>query len=287
MNKQRGGVIREYDISSPHIKALLAIIYLICIIMVIVSVFPPIWVFLSSFKDIREFVREPSIFPPTYDFQKFVVTWNTFKFGQFYLNSFYSVTGSVVCAIVFNGLLAYGLSVLKPRGHKIILALVMWSLLIPATTSIVPLFVNINRIGLNGFFTPLWLIAGANAFYVILFKQFFDAFPDALLEAAKIDGCTDMAVFTKILLPLSKPICVVIAIYAINAAWSDFLLPYLVLNNTSFETVMVKLFEFKDSNANDVEVLRAIVFSIIPPIILFSLFQKQITETMISSGIKG
>ena len=152
---------------------------------------------------------------------------------------------------------------------------------------IVPLFVNITRLHLNGSFIPLWLSAGANAFYVVLFKEFFDALPKSVIEAAKIDGCSNLGIFFRIVMPLSKPITTVIAMYALNAAWSDFLLPSLLLNNTGLETVMVRLFQFKDAMGSQVDVLRAIVFAIIPPVILFTIFQKRIIEGSNFSGVKG
>jgi multiple sugar transport system permease protein len=108
-----------------------------------------------------------------------------------------------------------------------------------------------------------------------------------MLEAGRIDGCGPLQVFFRIVMPLSKPILVVVSIYAINGAWSDFLLPYLVLDN-NYRTVMVKLFEYKSANTtNDLDVLRAVVFSILPPIILFIFFQKRLTENIMTSGIKG
>jgi multiple sugar transport system permease protein len=163
----------------------------------------------------------------------------------------------------------------------------MWSLLIPATTSIVPLFVNISRLGLTGSFIPLWLAIGANAFFVILFKNFFDELPQSLIEAAKIDGAKDLLIFRKIAIPLSRAIIMVIVLYSINAAWSDFLLPFLTLQGTDLETVMVRLFSFRAGRTNAVQVLRAIVFSIIPPIVLFFIFQRYITQISLHSGIKG
>lgn len=285
--KKQDGAIRFYDLSSTKVKIISLLIFLICIGIVVVSVFPAVWVFLASFKDIKEFRRNPTIFPSKFDPQVFVKTWNDLKFVRFYINSFIVVAGSVVCAVFFNGLLGYGLGVLKPRGHKIVLGLVMWSLLIPATTSIVALFVNINKIGLNQSFLPLWLAFGANAFYVILFKQFFEGLPIELVEAAKLDGCGVLRIFLEIIVPLSKSIVMVVIIFSITAAWSDFLLPYLVLNGSGKETVMVRLFMFRTSNATDVEVLRAVVFSIVPPTILFLIFQKEITEGAAAGAVKG
>ncbi|SHO51259.1 carbohydrate ABC transporter permease [Anaerocolumna xylanovorans] len=285
--KKEDGVVRFYDLHSKRTKILLIAIYIICFAIIIVSLFPPVWVFLASFKDIREFRRSATILPSSFDLDTYIKTWGDLKFAKYYINSSISVVGSVVCAVVFNGLIAYVIGILKPKGHKIVFGLVMWSLLIPATTSVVALFVNINRIGLNQSFLPLWLSFGANAFYVILFKQFFEGLPKELIEAAKLDGCGYLKTFARIVLPLSKSIVMVVVIFAINAAWSDFLLPYLVLNGSGKETVMVRLFLFRTSTATDVEVLRAVAFSIIPPIILFTIFQKQITEGAAAGALKG
>lgn len=284
---KKDGAIRGYDIRSPRIRILAVIVMLICLFMVVVCLFPAIWVFLASFKDIKEFTRNVSILPEKFDFGRMLETWNAFKFMKYYKNSLISVAGSAVCAVIFNGLLAYGLGVLRPKGYKIAYGLVMWSLLIPATTSIVALFRNINLIGLKGSFVPLWLAFGANAFYVVLFKQFFEEIPRELLEAAKLDGCGVMQIFVKIMMPLSKPIIMVVAIFAVTAAWSDFLLPYLVLQGSGKETVMVKLFSFKDTPTDAVSVLRAALFAIIPPTIIFAIFQKQITDGAASGAVKG
>lgn len=268
-------------------KIITALIFLACLLMIIASLFPAVWVFINGFKDIREFRQSKTIMPSNFDINKYIKSWTDFKFMKFYINSLISVLGCVICAIIFNGLLAYSLSILKPKGGKIIFGIVLWSLLIPATTSIVALYVNINSLGLNQTFTPIWLSFGANAFYVVLFKEFFDGIPREYFEAATIDGCSNLMIFYKIIMPISKSIIIVICIFAVTAAWSDFLLPYLVLAGSPYETVMVRLFQFRTSNATDVEVLRSIVFSIIPPTILFILFQRQITDGVTAGGLKG
>ncbi len=284
---KKDGAIRGYDIKSPKVKITAVIIFVVCLFITVFCIFPAAWVLLAGFKDIKEFNRSVTIWPTSFDFSKFKTTWDSLKFQKFYINSFISVVGSTVCAIIFNGLLAYGLAVLKPKGYKIAQGLVMWSLLIPAATSIVSVFRNINMVGLNKSFVPLWLAFGANAFYVVLFKEFFEGLPSELLEAAKLDGCGVLQVFIRIMLPLSKPIIMVVAIFAVTTAWSDFLLPYLVLNGSGKETVMVRLFAFKDTPTDAVSVLRAVVFSIIPPTIIFILFQRQITDNAAAGAVKG
>ncbi len=286
-SKKEDGTIRFYDLHSTKTKILCVIIFIICLLIMIIALFPPIWVFLAGFKTIKDFNTKPTIFPEKFDFAVFTKTWNDLHFIKYYINSFFVVAGSIISAVIFNGLLAYGLAVLKPKGYKIIYGLVMWSMLIPATTSMVALFVNLAKVGLRNSYLPLWLQVGANAFYVILFKQFFESLPKELIEAAKLDGCGYLQTFMRIILPLSKSIVMVIVIFTVNATWSDFLLPYLLLNGSGKETVMVRLYMFQGGATTAVDVLRAVVYSIIPPIVLFLIFQKQITEGAATGAVKG
>jgi multiple sugar transport system permease protein len=281
------GIIRTLDLKQNPVRILYVLVLISGAAVSFIGAAPLIWVILSGFKDIREFSRETTILPRTFDMGVYIKTWNQLRFAGYYLNSFISVAGSVVSAVFFNGLLGYVLSKIRPAGSKIVMMMIMWCLLIPGATSVVPLFINISKLGLTGSFVPLWLAIGANAFYVVLFKNFFDELPQSLIEAAKIDGAANFTIFARIAVPLSKAIIMVIVMYSINAAWSDFLLPYLVLNNTNLKTVMVRLFEFRGGRTSDVDVLRSIVFAVVPPIILFFLFQKQITQVGIQSGIKG
>ena len=287
-NVQRTGVIRDYDMHSAPVRVGYGFILFFCFLMVVLAVFPLIWVVLAGFKDLKEFVSSTSIFPASYSLQPFITTWNQLGIAKNYLNSLIFVVGSVVCALIFNGLLGYGIGILKPKGHKAVKRLVMLSLLMPTTISIVPLFMNIQNLGLGNSFVPLWLSYGANAMYVILFVQFFESLPLSIIEASRIDGCSQLQTFFRIVLPLSRPICAVIAIFAVNAAWSDFLLPYLVLRGGTLQTVMVRLFVFStEQTVNADTMMRSVVFSMIPPIILFFIFQKQLTENAVSVGIKG
>lgn len=286
--RKEDGVIRFYDVKSRKTRFWVVIIFIACCIMALIALFPVFWLVCSSLKDLTEYLSTTQILPKNPDWSGWIKTWNDFGFTKYYLNSGIAVFGGVICAVFFNGLLAYVLAVLKPVGHKIVLALVMWCLLIPPTTSFVALFVNIKKIGLTGSFLPLWLNMGANAYWVILFKNYFESLPKDYINAARLDGCGDFQIFTKIVLPLSRPIIVVVAIFAICAAWSDFLMPYLLLGGTEKETVMVKLFSFQNSiKTNQIDIIRAVLYSIIPPTILFALFQKQIMGGVMSGGIKG
>ena len=285
--KKEDGVIRFYDVKSKKTKGWIIVIFIACCLMALIALFPVFWLICSSLKDLTEYLSTTQILPKNPDWAGWLKTWNDFGFTKYYINSGITVLGGVLCAVFFNGLLAYVLAILKPVGHKVVLALVMWCLLIPPTTSFVALFVNIKKIGLTNSYIPLWLSMGANAYWVILLKNYFESLPKDFIEAAHLDGCGDFKVFTRIILPLSKPILVVIAIFAICASWSDFLMPYLLLSGTDKETVMVKLFSFQNSiKTNQIDIIRAVLYSIIPPTILFAVFQKQIMGGVMSGGIK-
>lgn len=285
---QRTGVIRNYDMHSASVKIGLTFIYVLCGIMVVIAIFPIIWVALAGFKDLKEFLSSTAILPKSFDLASYIKTWDQLGIAKNYLNSLISVAGSIVCALVFNGLVGYGLAILKPKGYGVVKKLVLFSLLMPTTISIVPLFMNIQRLGMGNHFLPLWLSYGANAMYIVLFIQFFESLPSSMIEASRIDGCTPLQTFIHIVMPLSRPICAVVTIFAINASWSDFLLPYLVLRDAPMQTVMVRLFVFStEQTVNTADLMRSVVFSMIPPIILFVIFQKQLTENSVSSGIKG
>ena len=116
---QRTGVIRDYDMHSASVRVGYGFIIFFCLIMTVIAVFPIIWVVLAGFKDLKEFMSSVKLLPEVFDFSLFAKTWSQLGIAQNYLNSLISVAGSVVCAIVFNGLLGYGLAILKPKGYGI------------------------------------------------------------------------------------------------------------------------------------------------------------------------
>lgn len=284
-NKKQGFLLRN-DLNSKSGKFVYLLFSLFGLGLVVVCFLPPIWLLLSSLKSVEELFRvPPTIIPEKIYPEKISSVWNLLKFGKYYRNSFIMVTGGIVSAMLFNGILAYVFSVLKPKGWKVIHNLVMWSLMIPGIISLAPLFINIVNLGLKNNFITLWFSFGANAFFVLLYKNFFDSIPKSFAESAMIDGATPLQIFINIYFPLSMSINLVICIFAFNAAWSDFLLPYLVLQDQKLHTVMIKLFTMNGVSGMSMDKrLIAIAFSIVPPTIIFIIFQKWINKGMTMSG---
>lgn len=295
LTEKTDGLINGIEYKHTRFKVLYAVMIFILIVASLTALIPVAWLFLAGFKNADEVFKAPfTFFPQSFDLGKIVEVWKTVKFGKYFLNTFIIMLGSVFCAVVFNGLLAYAVSILKPAGHKIVYGLIMGSYMIPAVASLVPLYANIVSLNLEGYaiFIPLCLLYGANSYYFMMFKNYFDTIPRALLESAKIDGAGSLRIFFNIVLPLSKPIVGVVAIFAMTASWADFLLPYLLLQDENLHTVMVKIYNLKTSMSTMMDFgidkyLLSLTITIIPQIFVFAVFQKQITGTNAQSGIKG
>lgn len=289
------GIISGIEYKHPRFKLLYAVMIFILIVACLTAIIPIAWLFLAGFKDASEVFKSPfTFFPESFDLGKIVEVWKTVGFGKYFLNTFIVMIGSVACAVFFNGLLAYAVSIVKPAGHKLVYGLIMGSYMIPAVASLVPLYSNIVHLGLEGYavYIPLCLLYGANAYYFMMFKNYFDTIPKALLESARIDGANSLGIFFRIVLPLSKPIVGVVSIFAMTACWADFLLPYLLLQDDALQTVMVKIYNIQ-ANMGQMQdfgidkYLLSLTITIIPQIFVFAIFQRQITGTNAQSGIKG
>lgn len=295
LTKKREGLIIGIEYRHKRFHVLYGIIIFILITACLVGIIPIAWLFLAGFKDADDVFKSPfQFFPESINLSKIIEVWKMVDFGKYFINTFIIMAGSVLCAVVFNGLLAYAVSIVKPIGHKLVYSLIMGSYMIPAVASLVPLYSNIAKLGLDGYawYIPLCLLYGANAYYFMMFKNYFDTIPRSLFEAAEIDGANSIQMFFKVALPLSRPIVGVVSIFAMTASWADFLLPYLLLQDDSLATVMVKIYNLKMNMSNMMgfgidKYLMALSISILPQIIVFAIFQKQITGTNATSGMKG
>ena len=291
-NTKKNGILNWMDYRSTGAKVGYVFIVIFLVIMVFFAVGPVIWLFITSFKTTAELYSYPyQLFPNNFDLRKIADVWNAIGFGSYFANSIFISIGAAVAAILFNGMIAYVLAIVKPWGHKVLYAIILLSYMIPTATNMVPLFKQIADIGLIDSHIPLILVWGANTYYLVIFKNYFESVPKELFEAARVDGAGDVRIFFSILVPLAKPIIGVVAIIAFTGAWSDFLLPRLVLYNEGSKTIMVKLFEIQATLGQGGEftpdmLLMMLTLSIIPQIIVFLIFQKLISNASTAGGLK-
>lgn len=286
------GILTGADYKKVGFRIVYWIIIFFLLVAVLTALIPVLWLFISSFKDAEELTATPyHLFPETFSISKLKEVWQMLNFGKYFLNTIIVVVGAVLCSVVFNGLLAYAFAIVRPRGWKFFFALVMASYMIPSILSIVPLFNQINKFGIINSYIPLWFMFGANAYYLIMFKNYFESLPHALFEAAQMDKCGKWGVFFRVVVPMSRPIIGVVAIFTMTAAWSDFLLPYLVLNDDSMMTIMVKVYNLQATMGTIQgfgvdKLLMILTISILPQIVIFAIFQRQITGSSAVGAVK-
>ncbi len=292
LTAKNSGILTAADYKKTGFRVLYGAIIFVLLVAVLTALIPVLWLFLSSFKDASELTSTPyHFFPKAFDIKKLAEVWNMLDFWKYFLNTVIVVIGAVICSVFFNGLLAYAFAIVKPKGWKIFYALVMASYMIPAITSIVPLYNQIVNLGMINSYAPLWLMFGANAYYLMMFKNYFESLPKALFEAAEMDRCGKFKAFFKVVIPMSRPIIGVVAIFTMTAAWSDFLLPYLILQDENMMTVMVKIYNLQSTMGSvqgfgPDKLLMILTISILPQIIIFALFQKQITGSSAAGAVK-
>jgi len=290
--KEATGIIGALEMKSPGIRVLYGLFFALMVLLAVICVFPSLWVMVSSLKEIKEFYKiPPTLLPESFDLGKLGEAWNELRFMRYYTNTVFATAGSVLFCLLFNGLAGYFFSKLKPRGSVFLFTLIVWTMLLPNTVGMVPVFSNIIdfpllHINLTNTYWPMWLMAAVNPVVILIFKSFFDNIPQSLLEAGKIDGASKIGIFAKIVLPLSVPVIVTITILTVNAVWMDFFWPFMVLKDQSKWTVIVAIYNMRSMMAIDMQFI-ALTFAIVPPVLFFIVFQKYILKGYTFSGIKG
>ena len=293
MKNMDKGILTYADMKLTRYKLLYVVMFAIMLVYCAASFLPVVWIMLSGFKDVKEMYAVPATFlPKNFDLSKLTRVWNEMKFYKYYGNTFFMAGGCVVFDIIISGLAGYVLSSLKPKGTRFMLAVIFWIMLLPGTMRTVPLYMEFKSMPIIGInlletFWPIWLMAGANAFNIILFKNFFDGISSSLIEAAWIDGCNNIGIFFRIILPLSVPVFLVVAMFTFNGNLGTFFWPYLLISDREKTVIGVQLFRMKTSTYTMDYQMIALIFSVVPQVLIFAIFQKQIMGGVNIGGVKG
>ena len=296
MNMDTGALCNS-DMKQVKYKLFYGFLWACMIIWFIVVILPCIWMATSGFKTAAEINATENIkfFPDTFDFKKLAKAWEVLNYEKYYLNTFIMAIGCVIADVFASGLAGYVLSRLKPTGHKMVLALVFCLMLLPTTGTTVPLFITFKNgiipgVTMLNTYWPMWLMSAANMFNVILFKTSFDGISTSLVEAAKIDGANDLSIFVKIMIPLSIPVIITVSLFTFNAQFGNFFWPNLVLIDPEQYTLGVQIYKIQSitnaSITDDIKMM-GILFSILPQLLVFALFQKHIMGGINLGGVKG
>jgi multiple sugar transport system permease protein len=251
--------------------------------------------FSGALKSSVEIFQSPPTFWPLHpQWLNYVNAWNILNFPLYFKNTLVLAAGAVVLQIVVSATAAYSLSKLRPAGKNIIQFGFFCTLMVPPVVYLIPQFVNISdlpflHVSLFNSWAGVWLPEAASAFNILVLKSFFDSIPSELTDAARLDGANAWQLFTRIILPLSRPALAVITIFTIIASWKDFLWPLLVLANDDVQPLIVSLYHqsAEHSNLPFTYLVAGLMLASIPPILLFLLFQRQIMRGINLTGLKG
>lgn len=299
-DNKTAGILARTDLKTLKGRLIYWTFFALLTIMSIIALFPTIWTILTAFKTTEEIYSGFTLFPkdmsPSTMLNRIREAWNSLQLGTSFINTIVLSLGNLVSTILICGLAGYVLSKLKPRGSRIVFTLIVWTMMMPTQMCLVPNYVTMLHfpfaydfgagINLLDSYWPLWIEAASSAFTVILFKNSFDGLSQSYVEAAKIDGCTNLGIFFRIMLPLSMPVIIYVSIGVLSGAWSNFFGPLLYFNKIS--VVPLKVYKMQsDAGIRMNTRFMGFVFASLPPFLIFAFFQKRIMGGINIGGVKG
>jgi len=276
----------------------LVLIHAALIALAILFLFPLAWMLTTAIKPNDEAIRNPIVWIPSkFEWDNFwkAFTYNSENLGYipflvYGINTFVLAALIVSGTVISNSIVAYSFARLRWAGRNVAFAITIATMMVPFPVLMVPIFQLFKELGWVGTFRPLWVPAwfGA-AFNIYLLTQFFKSIPFELSEAAKIDGCSEWGIFTRLILPLSIPALAVVALFSFMGSINDFLGPMIYLNDQQTFTLSLGLQAYQSQHGGTSWNLLMAASSIVvaPVIILFFFTQKLFIQGIAVTGLKG
>lgn len=257
-----------------------------------VVVLAPLWWMIStSLKSPEEIAQYPPTFiPKEFHFSNYIEAWQTAPFTRWAWNTFFIAACGTLGSVLVNSLVAYSFAKIRFKGRNALFVLVLSTMLIPGFVTMVPQYILFSKLGWLNTYLPLIVPAFlGSAFFIFLLRQFMMTIPNELIEAAYLDGASHLQIWLHIMIPLTKPALITVAIFSFNGAWNDLLGPLLYINDENLYTLQIGLQTFKGTVQTQWHYLMSMSVTVLLPIILlFFFFQRYFIEgSNISSGTKG
>jgi multiple sugar transport system permease protein len=259
---------------------------LVSLVLALMTVFPLVWMLVVSFKPPAE-VFLPDLVPQRPTIGNYLYVLTEIPFLRYLLNSFLVSAVVTLVALFFHSMAGYALARLTFPGRDAIFLAMFSTFLVSLPVIIVPLFILVRAMGMLNSYAGLIVPSIFNAFGIFLLRQYYLSLPRELEEAALIDGAGRWRIYWSIVLPLSRPILAALAILFFLANWNAFLWPLTVASDSSLWVVQVAIANFRSQYAGAWNyVMAASTIVALPMLILFAVFQRQITESIKTSGLK-
>lgn len=226
--------------------------------------------------------------PPALHVENYTNAFQAAPFGRYFLNSAVVAVAVTAITLLTSALAGYGFAKLHFPGRNVLFAVVLAALMVPFPAIMIPLFVLVRQLHLLDSYAGLIIPGAVSGFGIFMMRQFMSRLPDALLEAARLDGCNELQIFWFIVLPSSRSALAALAVLTFLASWNNFVWPLLVVQSPDYTTVPLGLALFRGAYAtNYTQILAASLVAAAPVVLLYLAMQRQIIASFISSGIKG
>lgn len=269
--------------------------HLFIIALGLLMIYPIIWMVVSSFKPNSLIFSDPGLIPKATTLENYISGWQGYagtSFGVFFVNSLFMCIVAVVGNVISCAMAAYAFARLKFLGRGFWFAVMMITLMLPGHVTLVPRYIIFNAFGWVGTYLPILVpkFLATDAFFVFLLVQFMRSLPKEIEEAAIIDGCDQLGVFLRIIIPLAIPALVTTALFTFLWTWDDFFNQLLYLSRPDTFTVARALRTFvgdAGSVSNWGGALAMATLSVVPAFILFFTLQKYFIQGIATTGLKG
>ncbi|MFP3466707.1 carbohydrate ABC transporter permease [Leifsonia sp. SIMBA_070] len=275
---------------TPQATLRKSVLYAVLVALSLIVILPLLWILMTSFKTDADAVRNPfSALPNPFSLD----AYTTLSSGQqpvfrWFLNSLAAAALQTVIILVTASMAAYALARLEFWGKKIVFGLIIGTLLVPPVIFLIPNYLIVQNLGWLDTIWAITIPGAASAFGVFFLRQFFVGLPGEIEEAARIDGAGDFRIFLQIVLPLARPALATLAVLSFLANWNDFLWPLYVLISPDNLTLQPGLSQLQGAYSTHYAIVMAgAVIASVPVLILFFFAQKQIVESVATSGVKG
>lgn len=271
------------------IKPAAVILAFVSILLGLIMLLPIVWALFCSLQhEGRQIVTIWDWFKPPYTLENYPRILSGTSTFRWFFNSFIVAVITTVLTVVVSTLAAYALAKIPFKGSRLLYSYFLCGLLVPGEATIVPLFILMNKLGLINSYIGLILPSVASAMTLIITVNFFQTLPNELLEAVRIDGGSELTIYTKIALPLSKPIIATVALMSFIGSWNNYLWPLLCVFSEEMYTLPVGIPTLLSIERPDYVIpMTANLVASLPMIILYLIFEKQIVQGITMEGIKG
>ena len=255
----------------------------------VIFAYPFLWMIASSLKPEAQ-IGGFGLYSPDFTLSNYAQVFTRIPIGRAFLNSIIVAITTTASVLVFGSMVGYALARLEFAGKSILYAVVLFTMTLPFQITLIPQYILMVKLGITDTYLALVAPTLMTALSIVLFRQFFLHIPQALIDAARIDGCSELKILFQLVWPLSRPVIITVSILTFMTSWNEVLWPLIVVRDRSLMTLpqLVTLFTIGGEAESLLGLqLAAATLLALPIILAYAFFQRYFIESMASAGIKG